>query len=416
MNGHGQNIQLKSQEMSNIMSIKFYILVGFFLWNYNFLYADGTCDGSCKNGSGKLVYSGGKVAYYEGYWRHGVKNGKGKEVYRNGDSYEGEFSQGQKDGEGKYIFSNGDSIEGDWNNGEIKSGIYRKKDGGVYQGTFKNGTQNGFGQYTWKNGDRYNGSWKDGKRHGLGTFHSHKEYSIEGRWKDGKIIKGKIEYLNGMEYEGEFRHNEYNGEGMLTSPDERVYKGSFLDGQFHGKGVLKINENEIKDGLFRNGELYHGKHAYIASDGKYIVIIKNGKKKKGKVEYKNGNIYEGHMKDLKPHGLGIFTLGKNKPVKVEFENGKFKQVLAKYECDVEYRDVNTKRKITSESCKGGVVIKKDKFIPHGFGEVAYNNKEKYIGEFKNGKRHGKGKWIYNMNYVLVGEKGVTKEPINFGVF
>ena len=41
----------------------------------------------------------------------------------------------------------------------------------------------------------------------------------------------------GNKYEGEFRDDQPNGQGIETSPDGRKYVGEFKDGEYHGQGV-----------------------------------------------------------------------------------------------------------------------------------------------------------------------------------
>ena len=44
--------------------------------------------------------------------------------------------------------------------------------------------------------------------------------------------------------------------------------------------------------------------------------------------------------------------------------------------------------------------------PHGQGTFTYTSGEKYVGEFKNGKPHGQGTWTYEDGRV---EKGILKK-------
>jgi hypothetical protein len=42
---------------------------------------------------------------------------------------------------------------------------------------------------------------------------------------------------DGAKYEGEFKKDDYNGQGTLTEADGRVYTGSWKNDQRHGHGV-----------------------------------------------------------------------------------------------------------------------------------------------------------------------------------
>ena len=57
--------------------------------------------------------------------------------------------------------------------------------------------------------------------------------------------KGKLKYVEGGGYDGEWKFNSKNGKGVLFSADgEPVYTGQWLDDNFDGEGVL-VNVNEV---------------------------------------------------------------------------------------------------------------------------------------------------------------------------
>ena len=60
----------------------------------------------------------------------------------------------------------------------------------------------------------YGGSWVCSMRHG----------------------RGKYIFVDGSEYEGEFREGNFHGHGKMTWNDEGWYIGEWCDGKMHGKG------------------------------------------------------------------------------------------------------------------------------------------------------------------------------------
>lgn len=98
--------------------------------------------------------------------------------------------------------------------------------------------------------------------------------------KNGKgVIKNN---LSQMVYEGEFKEDLYDGEGVLVLENGLVYSGSFSRGKRHGKGLLFSNEDKFRyegewkhDMKFGNGtETYPDGTSYV---GEFSNNKKNGK-------------------------------------------------------------------------------------------------------------------------------------------
>ena len=134
--------------------------------------------------------------------------------------------------------------------------------------------------YTIEDGNcRYKGEWKNGLPNGRGIKHFYKTDSvIEGNFVDG-FAEGfcKQTFEQTWEktvpyYEGEFKRNNYNGQGEYHYGDGDYYKGEWKDGLYHGQG-LEYSEHTNRTWV---GEYY--------------------KDKKIEGEWYRGEFYRGHLK------------------------------------------------------------------------------------------------------------------------
>ena len=83
-----------------------------------------------------------------------------------------------------------------------------------------------------------------------------------------------------LTFRGKFERG-YKVEGLMVFQGQGSYEGLFNNEQFHGRGVLRLKDKTIS--------------AYWGSglvEGNCVV------------EYKNGNVYYGSLKDFKKHGYG----------------------------------------------------------------------------------------------------------------
>ncbi len=67
---------------------------------------------------------------------------------------------------------------------------------------------NGQGEEVWKDGTVYKGDFLNGSKHGKGVY----------------------KFLDSSTYEGYFKQDMFQGEGILTVPNGQ-YKGSFVQGR-----------------------------------------------------------------------------------------------------------------------------------------------------------------------------------------
>ena len=188
--------------------------------------------------------------------------------------------------------------------------------------------------------DIYYGSWnEDCEMEGNGLFYSFKnKIIIEGVWRKGDNICGRIFFPNGDVYEGAINNSLPNG-----------------------KGELRMSNNDRYTGEFKNGEMINGQ-IYFADDGtKFEGFIENGGfNGKGKMNWRNVIEYEGNFENS-------MLTGKGKIIK--------------------NIDINAK-----EIYEGDFY--ENEF--HGKGKYYFSNGDIYEGDFEFGNKKGYG--IYSRNY------------------
>ena len=98
--------------------------------------------------------------------------------------------------------------------------------GELFRGNFKNDIRHGQGTCKFTNGAIYKGEWRDGHPQGTGMLFSPPGELIDCRfelgtdghgaktWKIGDNTQIKILFSNGEYYEGTFKNNSRNGQGV----------------------------------------------------------------------------------------------------------------------------------------------------------------------------------------------------------
>lgn len=227
-----------------------------------------------------------------------------------------------------------------------------------------NSTVNGKGTYIYSNGTEYVGDFIDGNFNG----------------------KGIMNYADGSKYVGDFVNDELDGQGTLYWANGDKYIGDWKQGKQHGKGELFV-----KDHLEYKGDYLDGKKEGIG------VLDVLGTKNK----------YEGEFKNDLPNGIGrLSDLDGNSKCVVN-ENGNFKSFCNDQEKAKEVV-INQKILQSFQQNKNKPIIKtinyangtytgevKGDDIWNGQGTLTLNDGIKYVGEFKNMKLNGIGKYYKN---------------------
>jgi len=118
----------------------------------------------------------------------------------------------------------------------------------------------------------------------------------------------------------------YNTSGSIKKrwPDGRVYEGAFKNDLPNGNGVLSLANGDKYKGNFVGG-LYDGTGTYTWSSGKeYIGEFTIGRSKgQGAIKFVNGDEYRGDVLDGKPHGRGSMKYWDNSIKKGTWQDGAF---------------------------------------------------------------------------------------------
>lgn len=155
----------------------------------------------------------------------------------------------------------------------------------------------------------------------------------------------KLRLITGVEYEGEFKHGNFDGQGEYRWPNGQVYKGSFLNGDFSGFGVKSKNGVVTYEGYFKKDE-YEGHGKMYLEDGTVIegefikgkltgtcnfkwldgdvfdgACVANRRQGNGIVKFANGDLFQGHYEKGERTGRGVFKYASGEQFDGIFNDG-----------------------------------------------------------------------------------------------
>jgi hypothetical protein len=152
---------------------------------------------------------------------------------------------------------------------------------------------------------------------------------------------------SGEIYEGEWFNGNRNGRGIVVYADGLMYEGTWLKGKEHGKGDLMLMDRTV----LYSGDWYEG---YFHGHGTY--------------RYPNGDVYTGDWKEGIRHGRGEYVYGS-----FQAQN-------------------------SSSSSSSGAAANSSEDI-----SLLSKSQPRYIGDWRDNKRHGKGRFIWPDGSVYDGD-------------
>lgn len=225
--------------------------------------------------------------YYEGEWKKDAPNGVGKMIYANGNIYQGSWSNGQPNGYGTMDYCSIEArYEGSWENGVYSGkGKMVYTNGDIYEGQWILGKKSGKGKMTYQDKTTYEGDWENDQETGQGIYIDKERNIFTGTFKDGDLVKGKLEQPNGDSFEGEWKNGKfYNGKYKGTI-NRIFYDGNWVNVFFTGQCKIKHERGDV-----------------LSFDG----TILNDKITKGRVCFENYT-YEGELKENSDYVNGFAT-------------------------------------------------------------------------------------------------------------
>lgn len=189
-----------------------------------------TFSGGKMHGIGHIKYPHGRE--FLGNIQYGVKHGVGWILYP-GKVYLGEFANGNKVGVGElaHYSSQLQIFKGTFKEGKLEGfGIHETEDSKFY-GNFTKGIADGLGiLQIKKTGYSSQGIFKSGELQGIGKISSGSSESFFGQFEKGKkngigILLTKLGY-----YQGHFKNDIQEGNGIIINKDGSFYYGVWSEG------------------------------------------------------------------------------------------------------------------------------------------------------------------------------------------
>jgi hypothetical protein len=385
-----------------------------------------------RSGTGTETMSNGDT--YTGEFADNVRSGTGTETMSNGDTYTGEFADNVRSGTGTETMSNGDAYTGEFaDNVRSGAGTETMSNGDAYTGEFADNVRSGTGTETMSNGDTYNGGFVRNVRSGRGKITRFATGTvIEAEYSEGVVLGGTIT-TSDETYTGELKEDEagfwYEGQGSL-----KTFRGDTLSGRWE-EGILRegridYSEGDIQDGEFNSDGNPHGKLTYTDIYGStYSGNWINGELN-GEAElfyFHNMARYTGAVVDRNPNGYGRFdwsngtrTIGTWKSV--QFATS-FTYSLVDGEAEISFENGNVWRGIVVDgkpngegtfafaeghSVKGiyktlGGGSSETNVLQDGYAEMTNADGSQYFGNFVGGNFNGSGTYFWINGEFFKGE-------------
>ena len=367
-----------------------------------------------RHGHGASTFVDG--GQHVGEYKDGKPNGHGTYTWADGDKYVGEYKDSKPNGHGTYTWADGDVYVGDYKDGKPWEGIEYSASGKV-QETYSNGEpctgcepnanqlalvreidpslitaalppcptsgyfDNCFGTAPYEDGDKYVGEYKDDKRHGHGTYilgpGEFEGDKYVGEWKDDNPWEG-IEYSASGKVQGTYSNGE-----PCTGCEPTARQVAI---------VREIDPSLITAALPScpsSGVFHNCFGAFMFDDGdKYVGEWKEDKMHgHGTYTWANGEKYIGEFRDGRnSYGVQYSALDR---LQGTYSNGEWCE-----ECEPNANQLALVREIDPSLITAALPpCPTSGYFDNCFGTAPYEDGDKYVGEYKDDKRHGHGTYI-----------------------
>ena len=216
------------------------------------------------------------------------------------------------------------------------------------------------------NGDIFKGNFKDGQRYG----------------------QGLCKFTSGAIYKGEWRDDQPDGFGMLFSGNNELIEGKFEKGYLNGSTPSSFLKNPMKIRMvMSDGSFYQG------------LYVENERHGKGVQIYPNGDMYDGMWHEDQRAGAGRFVQTDGAKFEGKFEDDKAVTKSGQESPFIEdkyhsvFRTLVDKDKNGWSGCLLGCRLQ-------GKCSIEFENGNKFIGIFKDGRPNGLGEMSYKNSIPL----------------
>mmetsp|Transcript_17541 Transcript_17541/g.66754 ORF Transcript_17541/g.66754 Transcript_17541/m.66754 type:complete len:1361 (-) Transcript_17541:88-4170(-) len=387
---------------------------------------DGEWKADARTGQGSLSLRG--VLTYIGSFLDGQFHGTGSCCYNDGAVYEGEFRCGKRHGAGKITATSTAGLGSKLN---IGLGLAF---GSSYIGEFQADLAHGHGHCVYVDGSVYMGQWTKGLREGHGRWeHAHPKALASGEedkpldgdsWekqvvasedtnqiaggnvevvRDPKLTGEKWSGLDGAcvtSYEGTWQRNRWQGVGTVVLSTGDRYEGSFAMGKpLPGNWVITFANDDQYSGICRH-VLPTTRGSSSKTSPPPMPVIPHGR---GTVKYTNGDVYTGEFTDGCRSGEGICIYASGDIFKGFWADDEPFAIAGALEGleDVALDPKEPKREPRSPAASACMTVEDVAISGPFHGMVSFDDGV-YIGPFIDGKRHGKGEFVWRatgMQYI-----------------
>lgn len=196
--------------------------------------------------------------------------------------------------------------------------------------------------------------------------------------------QGKLIYVNGDVYDGAWELDMRSGEGTMQYADGRCYAGSWVEDVASGQGTITFpavaDAPLSPSNTLRGGEARQSPRAVVSYEGSWVDGERHGD---GKVTYRDGSVLEGAWDTGVLSTREIATLTDSASGAVVTE--------AEFKGDVLLRGTETAPSedgaIGTETYVGSFNAAGQR---HGKGTCTFHDGSTYEGEWRCGRRNGKG--------------------------